>query len=271
VSLPIPDPTAPEDAEGPPSPSPAGPARASLAHVVVLAVVWAAMVVAVNPIGDFPLNDDWAWGLAVRTLYEKGVLVIPEFAGMSLVAHIFWGWVASLPAGFSFTALRLSSAVLGLAAVLSTYGLCLEAGATRGVALLGALAVATNPLIFEHSLSFMTDTPFAAFVLLSMLSFVHGVRTGSPVTSVLALVLALTATLIRQSGVVLPTLFAVGCVLSRTLRLRTAVVLVIAFVVVHGGLRTYEDWLRSSGQMGPSYGVQVRDLMALIRNPADIS
>ncbi len=245
--------------------------QARFAYPATLVAVWVAMVVAVNPIGDFPLNDDWAWGLAVKTLYEQHVLTIPAFAGMSLVAHILWGFVACLPAGFSFTALRLSSAVLGLAAVLSTYGLCLEAGATRGLAFLCALAVAANPLIFEHALSFMTDTPFLALVLLSMLCFVHSVRSGARVTAALAIVLALAATLTRQTGVVLPALFAGACVLGRTVTVRIVGVLLLAAVVVHGGLGWYEEWLRASGQMGPSYDIYARELRALLRNPAALA
>ena len=55
------------------------------------------MAIAVNPIGDFPLNDDWAWGRAVKTLYEHHELKIPEFAGMSLIAQILWGYCRSAP------------------------------------------------------------------------------------------------------------------------------------------------------------------------------
>jgi hypothetical protein len=36
---------------------------------VALCAIWIGMMIAVDPIGDFPLNDDWAWGLAVKTLY----------------------------------------------------------------------------------------------------------------------------------------------------------------------------------------------------------
>jgi len=243
--------------------------RSPYIYPALLCAIWVAMVIAVDPIGDFPLNDDWAWGGAVKTLYETHVLTIPGWADAAVVGQMLWGLLFCLPAGFSFTALRISTAVLGLAAVLATYGLTREVGASKGLAFLCAFAIAANPLIFESSNTFMTDTPFLAFLLLSVLCFVRTVRTPSLVTAGLAIVLALIATLTRQLGLVIPILFAVGCVVGRAVSVRNVVVAVAGMLIVHTGLQRFEEWLRASGQLSANYGRLMRVLEDRLRHPFD--
>ena len=248
---------------------PKSPPSAAYAYPAALTVIWMAMLAAVNPIGDFPLNDDWAYGQAVRTLYDQHRLMMPGWADAAVVAQILWGYLFCLPVGFSFTALRVSTAVLGLGAVLSTYALCREAGASHGLSFLCALAVAANPLFFESSNTFMSDTPFLAFFLMSFLCFVHAARTSSNWTALLAIVLALAATMTRQVGMTLPLLFAVGCLLSRMLTLRNAALAAFTYLVLAGAMRLLEEWLRVSGQLSANYGRLMRVVMMRLRHPFD--
>ncbi|MBI3784509.1 MAG: glycosyltransferase family 39 protein [Deltaproteobacteria bacterium] len=237
-------------------------------YPVVLTVLWVAMVVAVNPIGDFPLNDDWAWGSSVKKLCEEHVLTIHGWADAAVVAQILWGALFCLPFGFSFTVLRFSTEVLGLATVLATYGLGREVAASRWLAFLCALAVATNPLIFESSNTFMTDVPFLAFLLLAVLCFVHSVRTRSWVTSVLTIPLVLMATMTRQLGLVIPLLFAVGCILSRTLGIRSALVILAAGGLAYFTSQRFEAWLAATGQLSPNYGRLMKLVLMRLRDPS---
>lgn len=250
-----------------------GPLRVSarFGPPAALCLLWIAMIVAVDPIGDFPLNDDWAWGGAVRTLYEHHVLTMPGWADAAVIAQIVWGWLACLPFGFSFTVLRLATATLGLAAVLATYALAREAGASRWMAFLCGFAVAVNPLVFESSNTFMTDTPFLAFLLLSMLCFVRAARSGSPVTAILAIVLTLTATLTRQLGMLIPVVFVIGCGLARMVTLRSLLLAAVTGVVLREGLQLFESWLRATGQVSPNYGRLMKIALDRFWHPFDPS
>ena len=58
-----------------------------------------------QPVGDFPLNDDWAYGLPVEVLLRDHKLRFTDWQWASLVAQVCWG-AACLPGGFSYTALR---------------------------------------------------------------------------------------------------------------------------------------------------------------------
>src|SRR5262245_31806689 len=136
--------------------------RSAPIYLLLLVFVWVVVVFVVNPIGDFPLNDDWAYGSAVRTLVEPGDLRLSYWSATNLFVPVVWGALFCSPLGFSFTALRLSSLVLGLVGVLATYGLLREARAPAGLALLGALVLAFSPIYFSLSFTFMSDVPFAA-------------------------------------------------------------------------------------------------------------
>src|SRR5262245_39140062 len=93
--------------------------------ILLLSCIWVAAAVVVNPIGNFPLNDDWAYGFAVRNLVETGELRLSDWTATNLFAQVYWGAIFCFPFGFSFTALRLSTLSLGLIGVLATYGLLL--------------------------------------------------------------------------------------------------------------------------------------------------
>ena len=132
---------------------------------ILLGLIWICMVALTNPVGDFPLNDDWAYGYSVRRLLEQGQLRFSDWTGPNLFGQVLWGLLFCLPFGFSFTALRLSTAVLGLVGVLATYGILRELKTSREIAAIAALILACSPIYFVLSLTFMTDVPFTAFAI----------------------------------------------------------------------------------------------------------
>ena len=64
----------------------------------MLAAIWIGAVLAVNPLGNFPLNDDWAYGLGVRGLVQQGSFRPCSWGGMTLISQAAWGASAAFPA-----------------------------------------------------------------------------------------------------------------------------------------------------------------------------
>ena len=87
--------------------APVIPESADRRALIFLAVLWLAVIAVVNPTGDFPINDDWSYGLAVRSLISRHAWRPTDFTSMPLVAQALWGSLFCLPFGFSFTALRV--------------------------------------------------------------------------------------------------------------------------------------------------------------------
>jgi hypothetical protein len=170
------------------------------------------MVLLVNPIGDFPLNDDWDYGRTVYYLVKEGNLQFTGWSVPTVIAQIAWGALFCLPFGFSFTALRLSTIVLGLIGIIATYGLLREIKANQTIAFMGALIIATNPLFFSVSNTFLTDVPFLSVCTLSLLYLIRVLSRGKRVDLLIGTLLACVATLIRQFGIVIPLSFGIAYV-----------------------------------------------------------
>jgi hypothetical protein len=115
---------------------------------VVLTAAWALAIALVHPAGNFPINDDWSYADTVRRLVQHGEWQLNPWTSMPLGTQVLWGWLFSQPAGFSFTALRISTVVLAWAATLGSYAFLRLAGAMPVIALCGAATVAVCPVVF---------------------------------------------------------------------------------------------------------------------------
>ena len=79
-----------------------------------IALLWCLSLLVVNSFGDFPLNDDWSFGLTVKHLVENGDFRPNGWFPMPFITNALWGSLFCIPFGFSFTALRISTITLSL-------------------------------------------------------------------------------------------------------------------------------------------------------------
>ena len=82
-----------------------------------ISLVWVLTILIVNPLGDFPLNDDWSYAKSVKTLFDTGQLKLYNWGEMTLVAHVYFGFFFTKVFGFSFTVLRFSTSLSGLLSI----------------------------------------------------------------------------------------------------------------------------------------------------------
>ena len=227
-----------------------------LMMVLLIVAIWIVVALLIDPRGEFPLNDDWAYAAAVKTLLSGGGIRLPGWTTANLVAQIFWGALFCLPFGFSFTALRISTLVLGLTGVLALYGLLREGDADHGTALFGALLLAFNPLYLVLSYTFMSDVPFIAFSLLSFYFLVRGMRRNSGVEMVAGLLLACVALLIRQTGLAIFMGFSVAYLAKYGLRLQKVLVAAVSLASGFAVQIFWHHFLTSRHILPALYGMQ---------------
>jgi hypothetical protein len=216
--------------------------------LLFLALVWIVMSALTLPAGNFPLNDDWVYALGVKSLLETGRFALPSVTAADVMAQVYWGTLFCLPAGFSFTALRLSTLVLGLVGVLSMFGSMREVGASRRLAVFGALSLATSPIYFGLAHTFMSDVPFLALLLLAVWLFVRGIRRDCAGCLIAAFALAMLDILIRQFAVVAVVAFGIAYACRRGIAWKTlavAILPVLAGAALHLG---YIRWMVSTGR-----------------------
>jgi dolichyl-phosphate-mannose-protein mannosyltransferase len=182
--------------------------------VTFLTMAWVAAILIVNPTGDFPVLDDWAYGHVVRALVEQHRFQPTDWMSVPLIAQALWGALFCLPAGFSFTALRLSTLVLAWAGGIGMFVLLRTIGAGRGASLAGALTLLFCPVFFGLAYTFMTDVPFVACVVWACV-FVARFDRDEQVSDALGAALAfIAATLIRHVGLALAVGSAIGVALG---------------------------------------------------------
>lgn len=215
------------------------------------------MVAVANPVGDFPLIDDWAYAESVRALLYEHRLVISDWSAMNLLTQVIWGWFFSLLMEPSFTVLRVSALVLGLLGVITAFKLSREAGVPLPLALLGAVLLMVNPVYFTMSNTFMTDVPFFTFSVMSLLFLaraVHRDRMQDIAAGTVVLVLAL---LIRQLGFAIAIAYAFSYMAGRRLSLRTLARATLPLLVCLLVQMLYRAWLDAHHQLPAMHGYQI--------------
>ncbi|HAX78640.1 MAG TPA: hypothetical protein DCY88_23110 [Cyanobacteria bacterium UBA11372] len=236
-------------------------AKPDLINILALVTIWTLMVILVNPIGDFPLNDDWAYGRAVQSLIEKGDFQLSDWTATNLFSQVFWGALFCLPFGFSFTALRFSTLTLGLIGVVTTYGLLKEVNSSYKFSVLGALLVAINPIYFQLSNTFMNDVPFFAFTTVALYFLLRGLKYDSNIEITFGILMACVAILARQAGLAIPLAFGCAYIMKKGIRISN---IVRGFCPALLGIAlqfTYQKWLQLTMRSPYAYGDQIKTLL----------
>jgi hypothetical protein len=140
-------------------------------EILALLFLWLFIILLINPVGAFPLNDDWCYAKSVQLLAEKGQFKLFNWGEMTLVAHVYWGALFSELFGFSFTTLRCSNLVLSGLSLLGIYASCRAINLSKQKAVLCTLLIMVNPLFVALSFSFMTEPSFMALIIWSTYFF----------------------------------------------------------------------------------------------------
>jgi len=218
------------------------------------------MIAVANPIGDFPLIDDWAYAESVRALLNEHRLVISDWSAMNLLTQIFWGWAFSSVMEPSFTVLRASVLVLGLLGVLAAFKLSREAAVPLPLALLGAVLLIVNPVYFTMSHTFMTDVPFFSFSAMSLLFLARAVNQDKVKDIAAGTVLLVLALLIRQLGFAIAIAYALAYMAGRRLSLSTVVRASLPLLACLFVQLSFRAWLDANNQLPAMHGYQIEQI-----------
>src|SRR5438270_7742819 len=222
--------------------------RTDLLSLVLLSGLWISMSALVNPIGDFPLNDDWVYAYGVRSIVQGGRFELPGTGAPDVIAQAYWGALFCMPFGFSFTALRFSTLTLGWAGLIAFYLLIQEVAGNRWLALLGGLALATNPIYFGLAHTFMTEVPFVSLVIIALWLFVRGLKRNASVPLLAGIVITLIAILVRQFALLLLLAFGVAYLVKNGVKWKTLAVAIIPLAFGAGVHVAYQHWMIVTGR-----------------------
>lgn len=187
---------------GPEGATPGREGRRALAiELLVILAAFVAVVLAVDPHGDFPLNDDWNFALGTWWFAEHGEFRFARFTGMSLRAQVVWGALWTRLFGESFEVLRASTLTLAFVSLLLFRSLLVRTSLSRSVRLLAVGALLANPYFLWSAHTYMTQIPFLAASLAAVLAWVKGAEERSSRWFVGGGVLVIVSAFVRQSGI----------------------------------------------------------------------
>jgi hypothetical protein len=241
--------------------------RRDWAVVAALVAAWGLMAVVINPVGDFPLNDDFVYALPVQWLVEEGRLGT-IYQNAAFFTQMVWGVLWAYLCGFSYTVLRLSTLVAGAVGLGATYLVGRELGLSRALAAVVAGLLATNPVFVSLAYTFMTDVPFLALIMVAFLLLLRGLKYDSGAYHRAGLVTLLALVLLRQVGLAL----ALGLMaavalkdgLGRAWVIRTLVPTVVLLGVVYG----YRKWLEVNDLLPAMYDMYINGVKLFLSHVA---
>lgn len=156
----------------------------------------------INPVGDFALNDDWAYGKSVYHFNKYNEFVIGIWPAMSLYSHALLGLVFVKIFGFSFTVLRFANMFLCVITLLHLYKYFTRTNSNWLSAFVCAIIV-FNPFYMNIFNSFMTDLSFFNFSFLAFYYLNEYFSSKNRLALLLFFSFAVLATLTRQLGLAL--------------------------------------------------------------------
>jgi hypothetical protein len=220
----------------------------------ILTFLWLLIEIIINPIGEFPLNDDWAYCRDVFVLTNQGHMEFVGGSAMTLVSQILMGSFFCKILGFSFTLLRILTSAVALTGILVSYRILRDLDINRKTALFLTLLIMCNPLFVSLSNTFMTDIYFFTFSIISIYFFNRSFINSKTTDLLLATVCIIVATLVRQIGIIIPVSFALVFVLkaksvNRSLLIKVA----FPFVLTAISLALFHSWLSVSAKEVTGY------------------
>lgn len=218
-----------------------------------LLFIWMLILLIVNPVGNFPLNDDWAYAQIVKRFIETGVYDLGFWPGMSLFTHVMWGSLFCKLFGFSFTVLRCATLVLAIIGSLVFLSLMKDLNRDSWNQRISVLVLIFNPFFFLLAFSYMTDVPFVVMILIAVFFFKKAFERDRYRDWALALLFSVLAILTRQLALILPIAFGAGMVL----RFRDPKHLILAAVLLlgcFGSLYGYTSYMEATVGLPPPFG-----------------
>lgn len=217
-------------------------------YFILLLLVFGVAECIVNPIGDFPLNDDWSYGKAVYYSL-KDSYTIGGFGAMTLFTHLVWGMAFVKFFGFSFTVLRVSTLLSVIISLFFLDRLVFRITQKKLISALACLILLFNPLYFNLANTYMTDVNFNTLLILCCYCAFVFFEKRSPVFFALFFLFSGLMVLMRQFGIIVPFCFTMGCLILKEKKWLWVVFSVGGSFLVFLLLKSYEKYL--SGILPP--------------------
>ena len=231
-----------------------------------LIVIWIFAVLLVNPIGNFPLNDDWSYAISVNNFLIEKTFQPIGWTSMTLFSQTIWGSIFGNFFGFSHSILRISTLVLSLIGIIFIYHISLTINKNKSISYFITLLITFNPLFFSLSFTFMTDIPFAVFSIISIFFYIKTLQNSLYIYFILGTLFAIIALLDRQIALFIPIAFSITNIIRYGLNVKILFQSFISVALMLLVLIGFNHWLELTNYTPKLYGLQINQLTNILNN-----
>lgn len=221
----------------------------------------------INPIGDFPLNDDWAYARSIYDYLNTGELKFSFWQACPDLPQFFAGLLVSKIFGFSFTALRFISicSVLLMIPILSSNMKLLNIEAKWKLPVL--LVFVFNPLTILLSNTFMSDIFQLLLLLIALQFMLLYFKELKIVHFILFIIASVIAALNRQIGIVMPLMFGIILLYVNRGNLKNVILAILPLAISYLSVFIYEIIARNQGIIPINYNLQINNILNTLSHP----
>jgi hypothetical protein len=163
----------------------------------------------IQPIGEFPLNDDWAYSQAIYSFIYQGKVQLSNMIAIPFLSQYLVGIGVAKLFGFSFFVLRCISIVYTFLMIFIVNRILLllkiKSDFTRFSVL---LLFCFNPLVLSLANTFLPDSGILLLALIAVYFMIKIVNEYSRIDYFWFVVFTVLGTLTRQSNIIIPLIFA---------------------------------------------------------------
>ncbi len=223
----------------------------------------------IHPIGEFPLNDDWAYSQAIHSFIYHGKIQLSNMIAIPFLSQYLVGIGVAKLFGFSFFVLRCISISYTFLMLFIVNRILLlldvKSDFTRFSVL---LLFCFNPLVLALTNTFLPDSGILLLALISVYFMLKILLKDTRMSYFWFVFFTVLGTLTRQSNIIIPFIFIfVYCYSSLNYRYSVKKVLFPFFVNLIA-LLLFENITRFYGYLPSNFNLQVYSIAGSVQNPS---
>lgn len=222
-------------------------------HFLLLVCCFIVAEIIVNPLGEFPLNDDWCYAQTVIIFNNTGKIFLGNWPAMTLCTQVFWGYAFTKLFGFSLVALRFSTMLSTLIGFAVLNKLIIQITKNRTLGFLACLLLMFVPLVFNLTNTFMTDVTFNTLAIIACYFMYNFFKTQGAWHYLFFIVFSIALVLLRQYGTIFPACFIIASFFVKEKKLKTISLAVLSLALTITVLKLYESYLKETLPPGAAY------------------
>ncbi len=234
---------------------------------VIVILLFIISEILIYPLGEFPLNDDWAYTKPIFSFLNTGEITFLKWQAIPGVTLQILGLLFCKIFGTSFFSLRLVSILSTIIMILTLNQILKFYEVVSKIRFIVLLVFLFNPLVLSLSNTFMPDILILMLTMVAFLFMIRLIKNFQLHTYVLFIVFTLLATLVRQTGIILPFVFAITYLVIYPVKFKNILISFSPFILNILILYIYVYILKFTGNMTVTFNYQFDRIIHVISHP----